>query len=94
METIEPGVTGRRSRATTQRLPSGQTARGPPEPEGPKKKRKLVGIRVLMDRYSSSDRTIDRWTIDPKLGFPKPIKIKRRRFWWEDELDEFDASRG
>jgi predicted DNA-binding transcriptional regulator AlpA len=76
METIQPGVTGRRSPAT-------------------RSKKRLLGIRALMQRYDDcSDRTIDRWTSDPKyadLGFPQPIYIKRRRFWDEDELDDFDA---
>jgi predicted DNA-binding transcriptional regulator AlpA len=102
METIQPGITGRRSPTTTKRRPSNQTARGPPEPTpapaptanaSKEKKRKLLGIRAVMDRYSSSDRTIDRWVADPKLGFPKPLRIRRRRFWQEAALDEFDESR-
>jgi predicted DNA-binding transcriptional regulator AlpA len=54
--------------------------------------RKLSPTRKVMERYSCSDRTVDRWVADPNLNFPKPIKIKRRRFWFEDELDDFDAA--
>jgi predicted DNA-binding transcriptional regulator AlpA len=48
----------------------------------------------VAERYSTSTRTIERWEIDPALNFPKPIKIKRRKYWYEDELDEFDAAQG
>jgi predicted DNA-binding transcriptional regulator AlpA len=55
-------------------------------------KKRLLGIRAVMARYGDcADRTIDRWVADPKLGFPNPIKINRRRFWDEDEFDAFDA---
>ena len=50
--------------------------------------------RKVAERYSTSTRTIERWEIDPTLNFPKPIKIKRRKYWYEDELDEFDAAQG
>jgi predicted DNA-binding transcriptional regulator AlpA len=71
METINPGITGRRV-PTKRKLPT----------------------RAVMARYDVSDRTIDRWVADPSLGFPKPIRIKRRRYWDEDALDEFDAAQG
>jgi predicted DNA-binding transcriptional regulator AlpA len=70
METVQPGVTGRRSPAT-RKLPT----------------------RAVMSRYGVSDRTVDRWTADLNLKFPKPIRINRRRYWDEEELDQFDASR-
>jgi predicted DNA-binding transcriptional regulator AlpA len=58
----------------------------------PTRSRKLSPTRKVMERYSCSDRTIDRWVADPDLNFPKPIYIKRRRFWFDEELDEFDAA--
>jgi predicted DNA-binding transcriptional regulator AlpA len=67
----------------------GVTGRGPPETRSKKK----LPTRAVMARYSISDRTIDRWTADPELNFPKPIYIQRRRYWEEDELDAFDASK-
>lgn len=51
-------------------------------------------IESRAERYSTSTRTIERWEIDPTLNFPKAIKIKRRKYWYEDELDEFDAAQG
>jgi predicted DNA-binding transcriptional regulator AlpA len=51
---------------------------------------RMLGIRAVMERYGVSDRSIDRWTANPDLGFPKPTYILRRRFWPEAELDAFD----
>jgi predicted DNA-binding transcriptional regulator AlpA len=59
----------------------------------PTRRGRLSPTSKVMERYSCSDRTIDRWVADPDLNFPKPIYIKRRRFWFDDQLDEFDASR-
>jgi len=41
-------------------------------------------------RYGRCGRTIDRWTKDPKLGFPKPIVIRGKRFWKEALLEQFE----
>ena len=41
-------------------------------------------------RYGRCGRTIDRWTKDPKLGFPKPIVIRGKRFWDETLLERFE----
>jgi predicted DNA-binding transcriptional regulator AlpA len=65
---------------------------GQSRPGAPKRGRKLVPTKRVAERYDSSTRTIERWTDDPTLNFPKPIYIKRRRFWREDELDDFDAA--
>jgi predicted DNA-binding transcriptional regulator AlpA len=46
--------------------------------------------RLVAARYSVSDKTIDRWTADAKLGFPLPRWILGRRYWDEAELDAFD----
>jgi hypothetical protein len=54
--------------------------------------RKLVPDSVVAhDRYRCSLRTIDRWDHDPALGFPPPIRIRKRKYRDEVELDEFDA---
>jgi predicted DNA-binding transcriptional regulator AlpA len=60
---------------------------------GAPRSKKLLPTRVVMDRYSVSDRTIDRWVADPKLNFPQPIRINRKRFFYEHELEEFDETR-
>ena len=51
--------------------------------------RKLAARRVCQ-RYDICDRTLDRWVADPKLKFPKPMFVNKRRYFDENELDEFD----
>jgi hypothetical protein len=36
----------------------------------PARGRKLLPTTAVMARYSVSDRTVDRWEVDPTLGFP------------------------
>ena len=50
---------------------------------------KLPARRVC-HRYDICDRTLDRWLLDPKLKFPKPMFVNKRRYFDENELDEFD----
>ena len=33
-----------------------------------------------------SDMSLWRWLNDPVLGFPQPIYIQRRRYWYEADL--------
>jgi hypothetical protein len=37
-------------------------------------------------------RTLSRWELDEKLGFPKPTVIRKRRYWREDELIAWERS--
>jgi predicted DNA-binding transcriptional regulator AlpA len=50
----------------------------------------VTGPQVLT-RYHITDMTLWRWLKDEKLGFPKPLVIRRRRLWVPAELDAFDA---
>lgn len=46
-------------------------------------------------RYGGvSHMSIWRWTRDPKMAFPQPMRINRVKFWDTDDLDAFDARRG
>lgn len=45
----------------------------------------------VRERYGISDMTLWRWLKDEQLKFPKPIVIRRRRMFDDEELDEFDA---
>ncbi|ESW69072.1 DNA-binding protein [Mesorhizobium sp. C277A] len=48
--------------------------------------------REVRARYGdASEMSLWRWLRDPKLDFPKPLIIQRRRFWTDEQLDEFDA---
>jgi predicted DNA-binding transcriptional regulator AlpA len=61
---------------------------------------RLTSKRVA-DRFGVSLRTIERWGADEKLAFPKPVKIRHRKYWsereisaWDREHVEADAARG
>lgn len=51
---------------------------------------KKLPARRVCQRYDVCDRTLDRWVADPKLNFPRPMYVNKRRYFDEDELDEFD----
>ena len=46
-----------------------------------------------MERFAVSDRTIDRWLIDPTLDFPKPLRINNRRYWKYCEILAWERAR-
>lgn len=35
--------------------------------------------------------TLQAWLNDPALGFPRPVKVSRRRFWDPNEIEAFAA---
>lgn len=41
-------------------------------------------------RYKRSSQTRWRWSKDPELGFPKPLKIKNRLLYRRSEIEEFE----
>jgi hypothetical protein len=41
-------------------------------------------------RYDITPMTLWRWDRDPDLGFPKPIRIRRRKYRKLEELKAFD----
>jgi predicted DNA-binding transcriptional regulator AlpA len=53
--------------------------------------KKLLTARLVADRYCITDRTLYRWLECSIL--PTPVHINKRRYWDEDELDEFDKAR-
>jgi predicted DNA-binding transcriptional regulator AlpA len=44
-------------------------------------------------RYGVSDMSLWRWLKNDALGFPKPIRINRRRLWKLSDLEAWEASR-
>jgi len=38
-----------------------------------------------------SDMTLWRWLKEPRMNFPQPVYIRRKRFWRESEIYEFIA---
>jgi hypothetical protein len=55
--------------------------------------KKLLPEAQVAERYSVTTVTLWRWDNDPDLGFPKPIRIRKRKYRDESELDAFDAAR-
>ncbi len=49
--------------------------------------------RLVAARYSTSMRTLDRWLLDDRLGFPAPVRIGRMRFWRIADLEAWEAAR-
>ncbi|KMO21624.1 helix-turn-helix transcriptional regulator [Methylobacterium platani] len=45
----------------------------------------------VRQRYAISDMTLWRWEKDPKLDFPKPIRINGRRYWRVTDLVSFET---
>jgi predicted site-specific integrase-resolvase len=52
---------------------------------------KQLPTSALCERYSVSDRTIDRW-LDAGI-LPPPVYINRRRYWLEEELERRERER-
>lgn len=88
------GYRGRRQRAklSVTTLPHQRFGdRSDGDGNGDRRGRRLLQTRDLLRRYSIVDRTLDRWLADPRLNFPKPMIVNRRRYWSESEVDAFDA---
>ena len=47
----------------------------------------------LRDRYQVTDMTLLRWENDPRMAFPKPIRINQRKLWIPAEVDAWDRAR-
>jgi hypothetical protein len=60
------------------------------------KSSRRIPNKKVAERYDVVVRTIDNWLADDELGFPRPLVINNRKYYLEDELDEFDrrAPRG
>jgi predicted DNA-binding transcriptional regulator AlpA len=52
--------------------------------------KRLLPDSVVCRRYGVSSMTVWRWDRDPALNFPKPFRIKGRKYRDSGELDEFD----
>ena len=40
----------------------------------------LLSDRQVAQRYDVVVRTLERWDLQPSLGFPPPVRINRRRY--------------
>ena len=48
---------------------------------------------AIQVRYGISALTLWRWTRDPKLGFPVPLIVNRRRFFRRAEIEAWERDR-
>ena len=56
--------------------------------------REFLPAGQVRARYGGiSDMSLWRWGRDPKLGFPAPIKIHKRRYWKLSDLQAWEATR-
>jgi predicted DNA-binding transcriptional regulator AlpA len=55
--------------------------------------KKLLPDPKVRERYDVTPMTIWRWDRDPDLKFPKPIRIRKRKYCDESELNAFDERR-
>ena len=55
--------------------------------------KRLLPDHKVCGRYSISPMTLWRWDRDPDLNFPKPIRIRGRKYRDESELNAFDEAR-
>jgi hypothetical protein len=55
--------------------------------------RKLRRGQVAARYGDVNPRTIDRWTEDPKLGFPQPMYVGSTPLWDEAELERWEQER-
>ena len=54
--------------------------------------KRLIHDTHVAQRYGVSVCTLTRWERDPRLGFPKAIKIRGRNYRDEAQLDAFDEA--
>jgi predicted DNA-binding transcriptional regulator AlpA len=57
------------------------------------KSKRLLPDAQVCERYGIHISTLYNWDHNPALGFPKPIRINKRKFRDETELDHFDRER-
>ena len=58
-----------------------------------KSARRLLPDAKVCERYGVHVSTLNNWDHNPALGFPPPIRINKRKYRDEAELDRFDRAR-
>jgi predicted DNA-binding transcriptional regulator AlpA len=53
--------------------------------------KRLLPDPIVCRRYGVCSMTLWRWDHDPNLKFPKPLRIRGRKYRDQNELDAFDA---
>ena len=55
--------------------------------------KKLLNARRVRERSDICERTLHRWERQPDLGFPRALVANRRKYFNEDELDDWERRR-
>lgn len=55
--------------------------------------KRFIPDKDVCARYGISPMTLWRWDRNPALKFPKPIRINRRKYRDEKDLESFEQSR-
>ena len=61
--------------------------------DAPKTTRRYLPDPQVCKRYKVTGMTLWRWDHDPELGFPKPIRINRRKYRDHAELEAWERER-
>ena len=56
------------------------------------KGRRLLPDPKVCERYSVTSMTLYRWDSNPALNFPKPIRINRRKYRDQAELEAWERT--
>jgi predicted DNA-binding transcriptional regulator AlpA len=51
-----------------------------------KKRNQFLPARKVWERYGVTSMTLWRWLRDENLRFPRPVYIRRRRYWRTGDL--------
>ena len=49
----------------------------------------LIPTTTVCQQLRVCAKTLERWEKDPSLNFPKPIRIKTRRYWVEGDIQKW-----
>jgi len=53
----------------------------------------LLPARHVLERYHIVDRTLDRWLTNSALGFPRPLIVNKRRYFYQHQLEAWERDR-
>ena len=59
----------------------------------PPRKSIRVPAKVVLTRYSIGDQTLRRWLADPGIGFPRPLVVRRRRYFRVEDIEAWESAR-
>ncbi len=54
--------------------------------------RRLIPKTEAAERIGVVSRTLSRWTQDDSLAFPRPVAIRHRLYFWDDEIAAWAAT--